>query len=436
MRTSLEVAGTRSSDLGFTVMLGRRRTSSFLAGLAFLVSSTALVHAETKGPVTDEIGVIEIAKGAPVTVGHYWVISGADSSLGIDSQRGVELGFDSVNNTVAGHPVQLVLEDEGCSAEGGQTAATKLAVVPNIVGVIGSVCSSGITAAAPILWKAGIVDIGTGSAPTLTAPDRKPEYEGFMRTIFSDADQGFNDAEWFHKELKCKSLATIHDGSPYTSQLVKVAAKHFKELGGEVVAEEAVAPTDVDMRPVLTRVAVKKPCALYFPVFVAAAAQIARQAQQIGDLKDTQLIAGSVVMAPGMLEAAGDAAKGLRLTAIDISPEVMGKDYPAFLEKYKSKYGESPINAYHAQAFDAAVILAKAIEKVAKTDDGGTTYIGKKALRDELFATKGYEGLSGPINCNPHGQCGGFNFAVYQYVDPDPATFKVGTNPIKIYPKK
>ena len=413
-----------------------RITPSILAGVALLLSSTALVQAETKGPVTDDIGVIEVAKDAPITIGHYWVISGADASLGIDSQRGVELGFDSVNNTIAGHPVQLVLEDEGCSAEGGQTAATKLAVVPNIAGVIGSVCSSGITAAAPILWKAGIVDIGTGSAPTLTAPDRKPEYEGFMRTIFSDADQGFNDAEWFYKELKCKSLATIHDGSPYASQLAKVAANHFKELGGEVVAEEAVAPTDVDMRPALTRVAITKPCVLYFPVFVAAAAQIARQGQQLGDLKNTQLIAGSVVMAPGFLEAAGDAAKGMRLTAIDISPEVMGKDYPAFLERYKAKYGENPINAYHAQAYDAAVILAKAIEKVAKTDDQGTTYIGRKALRDELFATKGYDGLSGPINCNPHGQCGGFNFAVYQYVDPDPASFKVGTNPIKIYPRK
>jgi branched-chain amino acid transport system substrate-binding protein len=309
-------------------------------------------------------------------------------------------------------------------------------VVPNIVGAIGSVCSSGITAAAPILWKAGIVDIGTGSAPSLTAPDRKPEYEGFMRTIYSDADQGFNDAEWFRKELKCNTLATIHDGSPYASQLAKVAANHFKELGGAVVAEEAVAPTDVDMRPVLTRVAVKKPCVLYFPVFVAAAAQIARQSQEIGDLKNTQLIAGSVVMAPGFLEAAGDAAKGLRLTAINLSPEVMGKDYPAFLEKYKAKYGENPINAYHAQAYDAAVILARAIEKVAKTDDQGTTYIGRKSLRDELFSTKGYDGLSGPINCNPHGQCGGFNFAVYQYVDSDPATFKVGGNPIKIFPKK
>jgi branched-chain amino acid transport system substrate-binding protein len=115
-----------------------------------------------------------------------------------------------------------------------------------------------------------------------------------------------------------------------------------------VVAEEAVAPTDVDMRPVLTRVAVKKPCVLYFPVFVAAAAQIARQGQQLGDLKDTQLIAGSVVMAPGFLEAAGDAAKGMRLTAIDISPEVMGKRLSRILEKYKAKYGENLINAYHA----------------------------------------------------------------------------------------
>ena len=436
MLTSVITAWTRSLITAGTREPGHRVKSSVLAGAVLLCSSTALVHAETKGPVTDEIGVIEIAKGAPITIGHYWVISGADASLGIDSQRGVELGFDSVNNTLAGHPLQLLLEDEGCSAEGGQLAATKLAVVPNIVGVIGSVCSSGITAGAPILWKAGIVDIGTGSAPSLTAPDRKPEYEGFMRTIYSDADQGFNDAEWFLKELKCNSLATIHDGSPYASQLAKVAANHFKELGGAVVAEEAVAPTDVDMRPVLTRVAVKKPCVLYFPVFVAAAAQIARQSQEIGDLKNTQMIAGSVVMAPGFLEAAGDAAKGLRLTAIDLSPDVMGKDYPAFLEKYKAKYGENPINAYHAQAYDAAVILARAIEKVAKTDDQGTTYIGRKALRDELFSTKGYDGFSGPINCNPHGQCGGFNFAVYQYVDSDPATFKVGGNPIKIFPKK
>ncbi len=406
-----------------------------IAGLLGSASFTA--SAETKGPVTDDLGVVEVPKDAPIVIGGYWVISGPDTALGLDSKRGVEVAFDDLNNQIAGHSIQLVVEDDGCNAEGGQTAATKLATLPNIVAVLGPACSSAATTGAPILWKAGITNIGTATtAPSLTAPDRKPDYFGYMRTIYSDKDQGFNDAEWFFKELKCKTIATIHDGSPFASQLAKVAAEHFKELGGEIVAEEAVTPTDVDMRPVLTGIGTKKPCVLYFPTFVAVTAQIIRQAPEIPDLKDTNLIGGSAVMAPGLLEAAGDSAKDFRITNVDISPEVMGAQYPQFVEKYTAKYGEGPINSFHAQAYDAGIILAKAIEKVAKKDDAGNTYIGRKALHDELFSTKGYDGISGPINCDEHGQCGAFNFAVYQITDPDPSKFKAGENPKKIYPVK
>jgi branched-chain amino acid transport system substrate-binding protein len=411
------------------------RATLWAAASLLLFAMPIAVQAQTKGPVTDELGVVEIPKDAPITIGGYWVISGADTALGVDSKRGAEIAFDEINNKIAGHPIQMIVEDGGCNAEGGQTAATKLATVPNIVAVLGPACSSAATAGAPILWRAGIVDIGTATtAPSLTAPDRKPEYFGYMRTIYSDLDQGRNDAEWFYNQLKCKSLATIHDGSPYASQLAKTAANHFKELGGQVVAEEAVAPTDVDMHPVLTRISAKKPCVLYFPVFVAAAGQIVRQAADISELKDTNLIGGSSLLAPGLLEAAGDAAKGFRITNVDISPQAMGKRYPEFVEKYKAKYGEGPINSFHAQAYDAAMILANAIEKVGKTDDQGNLYIGRKALRDELFSTKGYDGISGPINCNEHGQCGAFKFAVYQFTDGDPSTFEVGKNPKKIFP--
>jgi branched-chain amino acid transport system substrate-binding protein len=407
------------------------------AVVAAVLLSAAALAAETKGPVTDDLGVVEIPKDAPIVIGGYWVITGPDANLGIDSQRGAESAFDEIKNTIAGHPIQFVVEDDSCNAEGGQTAATKLASLPNIVAVLGPACSSAATAAAPILWKQGLTDIGTATtAPSLTAPDRKPDYFGYMRTIYSDLDQGFNDAEYFYKELQCKTLATIHDGSPYASQLAKAAADHFKELGGEVVAEEAVTPTDVDMRPVLTGIATKKPCVLYFPIFVAAAAQIIRQAPEVADLKDTKIIGGSSLAAPGLLEAAGDSAKGFVFTNVDISPEVMGQKYPEFVNAYKEKYGEGPTNSFHAHAYDAAKILAMAIEQVAKTDDSGTTYIGKKALHDALFATKGYDGISGPINCNEHGQCGAFNFAVYQFTDGDPATFELGKNPKKIYPKQ
>src|SRR5277367_1600528 len=211
---------------------------------AALAASTAA--AETKGPVTDDLGVVAIPKGAPIQIGSYWVMSGADSALGIDEQRGVEIAIKDQGGTLVGHPIKLNTEDDGCNAEGGQTAATKLAANPNTVIVLGPACSSASTAGAPILWKAGITDVATATtAPKLTAPDRKPEYDGYMRTVYSDSEQGKADATYVANVLKLKTVVTIHDGSPYAQQLQQVFADNFTSMGGKVLSQEAVSPTDV-----------------------------------------------------------------------------------------------------------------------------------------------------------------------------------------------
>jgi branched-chain amino acid transport system substrate-binding protein len=416
-----------------------KRLSSAVSGVAAAALTFGLATigqaAETKGPATDDIGVVEIPEGAPIVIGGYWTLTGPDTALGLDEKRAVEVAFDEIGNELLGHPIQFIAEDGQCNAEGGQAAATKLASVPNIVAVLGPDCSSSATPGAPILWNAGIVSIGTATtAPSLTAPDRSSDYFGYLRTVYSDADAGRFDGEYFYNNLQCRTLATVHDGSPYAAQLAKTAADRFRELGGEVVAEEAVAPTDVDMRPVLTGIAAKEPCLLYYPIFVAAAAQITRQAPDIPGLENTKIMGSSALLAPGFLEAAGDAAVGFEFTNVDTTPEAMGEKYPAFVEAYEAKFGEKPIQAFHANAYDGAQVLIAAIEQVAVEDDG-TLYIGRKALRDALFATKGYEGISGLIECDEHGQCAGFKFAVYRFTDSDPTTFEIGTNPEKIYPK-
>jgi branched-chain amino acid transport system substrate-binding protein len=407
--------------------------ASLVAAGTIAVSSTA--GAETKGPVTDDIGVIKISKGAPMFIGGYWTLSGPDTALGLDQKRAVEIAFDDANNKIAGHSIRLIAEDSQCNAEGGQTAATKLGSNQRIVMVLGPDCSSAATPGAPILWKAGIVSVGTSTtAPALTDPNRKSGYHGYLRTIYNDLDAGKADGEYFYNELKCKTAATIHDGSPYAEQLARVMERTFKKLGGKITAAEAVAPTDVDMRPVLTRIATDKPCVLYFPIFVAAGAQIARQTGDISGLEKTHIIGGSALMAPGFIEAAGDSAVGFTFTNVDASADAFGKRYPDFVEKYKKKYGEAPIQAFHANAYDAAMISIMAIEKVAKTDGDGNTYIGRKALRDALFATNNVEGIAGTITCGEHGDCSGFKFAVFQFTNSDPDTFKIGTNPKKIFP--
>ena len=235
--------------------------------------------------------------------------------------------------------------------------------------------------------------------------------------------------------MKCKSLATIHDGSPYAEQLVRVAKNRFMELGGKVTATEAVAPTDVDMRPALTRIATAKPCVVYFPIFVAAAARVVHQFGEIEGLESTTPVGGSALMAPGFLEAAGAAAVNFVFTSPDTSAEAMGTRYPELVRKYKEKYGEGPIQAFHQNAYDGVAVALMAIEKVAVKDDAGNTYIGRRALRDALFATKGFEGMGGEITCNENGDCAGFKSAAYRFVGSDPSSFEIGKNPVKIYPQ-
>jgi branched-chain amino acid transport system substrate-binding protein len=403
------------------------------AGLGLLIPYSTQA-AQTVGPVTDPIGVIKIPAGAPIQIGGYWVLSGADTALGLDSRRGAEIAVADIGGKLLGHPVKLNVEDDLCSAEGGQTAATKLASNPQTVAVLGGACSSAATPAAPILWQAGITNICTGcSAPSLTASTRGPQYDGFGRTIASDNDQGAADASYLYEVVKARTIVTVHDGSPYAQQLTVVTATNFTKLGGKVLSQEAIAPTDIDMHPVLTRVASEKPDALYLPIFVAAAAQVLRQSKEIPGFERTTLVGGGSLAAAAFIEAAGPAVVGFHMCTYDISPEAMGKGYPAFVEKYKKTYGEAPISNGHANSYDAALMVIKAIEQVGKSDQAGNLYIGKKALRDAEFAVK-FDGISGKIACDAYGQCEAFKPGVYEFVSDDPKTFSLGKNPKKVWP--
>ena len=210
------------------------------------------------------------------------MLSGADTAMGLDLKRGAELAFKDAGNKFEGHPIKFQVEDDQCNAEGGQTAATKLAANQQIVMVLGGACSSAATPAAPILWQQGITNICNAcSAPALTAPTRSAQYDGFGRTIASDIDQGASDAKYVFTVLKAKQVVAVHDGSPYAQQLAAVFAKAFEGMGGKVLSTEAIAPTDVDMHPVLTKIAAEKPDVIYMPIFVAAAAQMLRQSKEV-----------------------------------------------------------------------------------------------------------------------------------------------------------
>jgi len=418
----------------------RKRNVMFslvLCGLLGMVAFTAPVPAATVGPVTDAMGVVQIGPGQPVVIATWLVTSGPNAALGTDSQRGVEIAIDDMGGKLLGHPIKLEANDDGCSAEGGQTAAQKIAADPNVVAAIGGSCSSATVPGAPILWKAGIVDVSpSATAPLLTAPNRSPDLNGFMRTAHNDKTQGEVAATFARQVLKKTRAATIHDGSPYAQGLANAFADNFKRMGGTITSQEAISVGDTDMKPVLTRIATGKPDMIFYPIFVAEGGLITRQAKEVSGLAGVTLFGADGLFTPDFLKAAGASAKGMYWSSPDLTPQTLGPAYSTvFLPKYQKKYGEKPTAAFHPHSYDAANVIFAAIKKVAK-NQGGTLYIGRKALRDALFATKGFKGLTGTITCNQYGDCADPHIAIYQSVAADPANFVPGTDPKKVYPMK
>ena len=387
-----------------------------LLGAVILALAAGTAFGQAKKEVfryDDKIGVIKLKAAEPIHIACWMVVAGPDASLGTDTKRGVEIAIDDKGGKLLGHAIKLSVQDTGCNAEGGQAAATKLAADPSVVAAVGSNCSSEARPGAPILWKAGIATVSpSNTAPYLTDPKRGPDYDGYLRTAHNDKIQGAVAAEFAWRQLKVKKAATIHDGSVYAEQLQAVFAETFRKMGGTITSQEAVAPTDTDMRPVLTKISTGKPEFLYYPIFVAAGGHITRQVKEVKGLEKVALMGADGVFSTDFYKAAGETAVGMYHSSPDFS--AFGAGYKAFLDKHQKKYGEKPIAPFHAHGYDAALMIFAAVEKVGIKGPDGTLYIGRQALRDALYATKNLRGLTGNLSCDAFGDCADPRIAVYK----------------------
>lgn len=344
---------------------------------------------------TDAIGCVDIAPDEPVHLAYMLTISGATAYLGADSVGGIEIAIADRGGKLLGHDILLTGEDSGCSAEGGQTAATKVAADPSILGVVGTNCSSAATAALPTISGAGLVMVSpSNTAPALTI-EGQTWLPGYFRACHTDLFQGAVAAEFAYNELGSRTAATIHDGSPYADQLQQVFAKRFVELGGTVTFQGAVNVGDTDMRTILTTVAADTPDILYFPIFEPEGPFIVSQAAEIAGLEDTVLMGADGLLSDSFPENAGNNSIGMYISG----PYVQGEAYDAFLAKWASQIGGVPPSGFHAFAYDAANLILNAIEAVAVQDADGTLHVGRQALRDAISKVDGFAGLSGTLSC-------------------------------------
>ncbi len=380
---------------------------------ATAAATTAATAAATAAALTDPLGVVQVPAGEPIHIAFWGVLSGADSSLGEDSKQGVQLALDDMGGKFMGHDIRLTTEDALCTPDGGATAAQKLAADSTIVGLIGSSCSDETVGGIAAITAAGLTTISpSNTRPALTDPNRDASYAGYLRTAHSDAFQGKAAAEFTYNFLHLTKAATIHDGSTYAQALQQVFADDFTKLGGTIVAHEAVTKETTDMSAVLTTIAAAKPEMIYFPVFVAAAGFLSSQIPNIPGLENVKTMGADGHFTPDYLKAAGAASIGHYLSSPNFG--AFGSGYADLLKKREAKFGGKPLSVFHAHAYDATNILFAALTKVAVKNADGSLSIPKGALRDAIYATKDFKGITGTLSCSKSGDCGAPVIGVYQ----------------------
>jgi len=393
-------------------------------------TAAATTSAGTTSAAGGSLGSVTVGASDPIHIAFWGVLSGADSQLGQDQLTGVKVAIQD-KGKLLDHDIDLGTPEDGlCTPEGGATAAQKLSADKTIVALVGPSCSDEVVGGIKAITEAGMTTIsGSATRPALTDPSRDASFAGFLRTAHSDAFQGKAVAEFVYNKLGFKTAATIHDGSAYAQALQGVFADNFKQLGGTITDQEAVKKDDTDMKPVLTKISTSNngaaPDALYYPIFTAAGGYITSQVRDVAGMDKVALLGSDGLFSSDFVKAAGPNVEGMYLS----SPDFSKFDQAAlakFRDEYKAIAGKDFFQIFHAHAYDAFNIVATAIEKVAVKGADGSLTIDRQQLRDAIYATKDFKGITGTLSCSASGDCGAPVIAVYQI------TKEVADNPDKI----
>jgi len=383
---------------------------------------------------TDRLGCVTIGPDEPIELGILQTLSGNMALVGNTQLNSLKLAIQKRDGQLLGHPLVVHTEDERCSEEGGGNGALRFAANPQIIAVWGTTCSNAATEASQILSDAGRVMVSAANtAPSLTSVGSEPAsdwYVGYFRTAYNGAKVGEMAAQFAIEQLGVKRAATLNDGDVFTQGLSQAFEQSFRELGGEVVLSGAVNKGDRNMKPILRSITAAESQLLFMPLFPAEATELLRQLRQMPDLSNLLLITGDALQSDSVLRAIGEDGLGLYFVTF-AWPDQEALEQLA--QAYESEYGYPPEHPYYSFAYDAANIVLEAIATVAVRSPNGKLQIGRQALRDALYQTSDFPGVTGSLSCNQFGDCASGQFSILQLNDPAAGLEGLKANRVYLY---
>jgi branched-chain amino acid transport system substrate-binding protein len=333
------------------------------------------------------------AKGVlPVVIAVTIPITGDAASYGEIQKRGIAMALSEVNTDPA-HPVlRIVYKDTQLNPKEAVNALQQ-SLMQDGAQVVFSISTGEVMAQAPICNEKHVILLSPlASGDDITAAGRY-----VYRVSPTDSFQGKVMAEKV-LGLGVKRLAILNVNDSFGVGLAGAFRRDIERGGGMIVSSEACDPTQTDLRTHLTKIRSAKPEGLFIVVHPGQAVAVLKQIRQLGI--QARLFGADTFSNRDVYTAAKAYAQGV-VFSLPAMPDSPG--FKKFSLAYTKAYKSPPdINA--AAAYDAVMLVARAVKAGARTGEDLRTMFDKR---------ESYEGASGTVRWDENGDVVSKKYAVY-----------------------
>ena len=296
-------------------------------------------------------------------IGVMESLTGPGETYGTVANRAKQMAADEINAAggINGRPLELIVEDSQCSAQGAVAAYTKLTDVEGLRIILGTSCSSAMLGAAP-LAEADRVILFSGLASN---PDIAHAGDYIFRTQISDVQVGIDTGNLLWAD-GIRKLSTITESTDYAEGVRRTSVEQFEKRGGTVVGQEFYGSDVTDFRTQLGKLIDAKPDALHLaPQSEFAAGTIIKQAREVG--YDGPIYAETISVGTTALDIAGDAATEMKAVTADLDPD--NPEAQKVLANFMDRYNYVTLPWHLGSAYDDVYIAAECLKQTNDDQD-------------------------------------------------------------------
>ncbi|BCJ58179.1 ABC transporter substrate-binding protein [Micromonospora endophytica] len=311
--------------------------------------------------------------GEEIRIGLIVPKSGPYKAIGDDQAAGWRLALDKLGGRLGGRPVRVIEADEGDGKATALAAARKLIEQDKVLALVGGATADTVQTLYPLLIEPNVPLIGIGGRPS-TVEDATYLWS----TSWLSQETGASIASYLRDKVGQGRVWVIGPDYIGGHDQINGFVDAFRKAGGQLAnpggkptwTPWTPAPTS-EFSPYLTQIMQAAPAAVYTFYAGASAIEFVKQYRQYG--VNIPLYASGFLTEGAPLAALGEQAKGI-YTALNYSTTLDNAANRDFVRRYTAANDGKLPNIYHVCAWDAALVLDKAIaEALAHSDTPATT---------------------------------------------------------------